>query len=77
MLPLPQLINIISSDELNVPSEEHIYKAVMDWIRHNIADRRPYLSKVMSVLNFLFGCTRTTRLIENNIFNEFVSLVNT
>ena len=34
LLPLPQLIDIISSDELNVRSEEAVCEAVMNWIMH-------------------------------------------
>ena len=38
-LPLTHLIDIISSDLLNVSSEEQVYEAVMSWIKHNMDER--------------------------------------
>lgn len=46
LLPVNQLIDIISSDELNVRSEEQVFKAVMAWVRHGMPERRQYLSQV-------------------------------
>lgn len=46
LLPLPQLIDIISNDELNIRSEEQVYNAVMNWVKHNI-ERCQYLSQVL------------------------------
>ena len=34
-----QLVEIISSDELNVKSEEMVYKAVMNWIKYDLNER--------------------------------------
>ncbi|XP_078493321.1 kelch-like protein 20 [Ciona intestinalis] len=47
LLPVDQLIQIISSDDLNVRSEEHVYKAVTTWIKHDLKDRRNLLPKVL------------------------------
>ena len=46
LLPVNQLVDIISSDELNVRSEEQVFNAVMAWVRYNIQERRPHLSTV-------------------------------
>ncbi|MFH4980882.1 hypothetical protein AB6A40_007591 [Gnathostoma spinigerum] len=46
-LPFSQLVNIISSEELNVRSEEVVFTAVMAWIRHDIASRRRLLPEVL------------------------------
>ena len=46
LLPVSQLIDIIASEELNVRSEEQVFKAVMAWIRHNMQERRLLLPKV-------------------------------
>ena len=46
-LPLPHLIDIISSDVLDVTSEEQVYKAVMSWIRHNMEERKSHLLLVL------------------------------
>ena len=46
LLPVNQLVAIISSDELNVRSEEQVFNAVMAWVRYNIQERRLHLSTV-------------------------------
>jgi kelch-like protein 20 len=46
LLPVNQLVDIISSDELNVRSEEQVYQAVMQWIKYNIQERRQHLPTV-------------------------------
>ena len=46
LLPVNQLVDIISSDELNVRSEEQVFNAVMAWVRYNIQERRLHLSTV-------------------------------
>ena len=46
LLPVNQLVDIISSDELNVRSEEQVYQAVMGWIKYNIQERRQHLPTV-------------------------------
>lgn len=51
LLPANQLIDIISSDELNVRSEEQVFNAVMAWVKYSIQERRPQLPQVC----FVFG----------------------
>ena len=46
-LPMSQLIDIISSDELNVSSEEEVFQSVMNWIKYNMEERRPHLAHVL------------------------------
>ncbi|VDP23895.1 unnamed protein product [Soboliphyme baturini] len=53
MLPVGQLIEIISSDELNVRSEEQVFKAVMGWVRYNVQERRHFLSQAIE--SFVFA----------------------
>ncbi|CAG0902024.1 unnamed protein product, partial [Cyprideis torosa] len=48
LLPVNQLIEIISSDELNVRGEEQVFQAVMGWVKSNLSDRRQFLSQVFS-----------------------------
>ena len=43
-LPINQLIDIISSDELNMTCEEDVFNAVMQWISCDHQQRRQYLS---------------------------------
>ena len=46
LLPVNQLVDIISSDELNVRNEEQVFQAVMAWVKYNIGDRRGHLPSV-------------------------------
>lgn len=41
-----QLIDLISSDELNIHSEGRVFNAVMAWIRLDEQQRRPFISRV-------------------------------
>ncbi|KAG5452985.1 Kelch-like protein diablo [Clonorchis sinensis] len=43
LLPVKQLADILGSDELNVRSEEQVYRAVMRWLHHNLSERRHHL----------------------------------
>lgn len=53
LLPVNQLVDIISSDELNVRSEEQVYNAVVNWVKFNIAERRSHLPVVSVSLKHL------------------------
>ncbi|KAJ8884171.1 hypothetical protein PR048_016028 [Dryococelus australis] len=46
LLPVSQLVDIISSDELNVRSEEQVFSAVMSWVKYNVSERRQHLAQV-------------------------------
>lgn len=48
LLPVSQLIETISTDELNVKNEEQVYQAVMNWIGQNVNERKQYLGQLMS-----------------------------
>lgn len=52
LLPVNQLIDIISSDELNVRSEEQVFNAVMSWVKYNITERRQHLPQVILYVYF-------------------------
>ena len=49
LLPVNQLVDIISSDELNVRNEEQVFNALMAWVKYNIQERRQHLPQVSSV----------------------------
>ncbi|KAK6026486.1 BTB And Kelch [Ostertagia ostertagi] len=48
-LPGNQLIELISSEELQVPSEEQVFKAVVEWVRFDLPARRLLFPEVMAV----------------------------
>ncbi|KAH9402380.1 Kelch-like protein 20, partial [Tyrophagus putrescentiae] len=73
LLPVNQLIDIISSDELNISSEEQVYQAIMKWTRYNVAERRQHLSHVLQHVRlsqlsakFLVGTVSSDILIKND-----------
>lgn len=50
LLPINQLVDIISSDELNVRTEEQVFNAVMGWVKYNIQERREHLPSVSTIM---------------------------
>ncbi|XP_042225311.1 kelch-like protein diablo isoform X1 [Homarus americanus] len=72
-LPVNQLMDIISSDELNVRSEEQVFSAVMAWVKYNVTERRPYLAQVLEHVRlpllspkFLVGTVGSDLLIKSD-----------
>ncbi|XP_064458373.1 kelch-like protein diablo [Ornithodoros turicata] len=73
LLPVNQLVDIISSDELNVRSEEQVFSAVMSWVKYNITDRRQHLGQVLQHVRlpllspkFLVGTVGSDLLIKSD-----------
>lgn len=50
-----QVLDLISSDNLNVPSEEEVYRAVLSWVKHDIDGRRQHVPWVRLVSRHLRG----------------------
>ncbi|XP_068227244.1 kelch-like protein diablo isoform X2 [Palaemon carinicauda] len=72
-LPVNQLMDIISSDELNVRSEEQVFSAVMAWVKYNVTERRPFLAQVLEHVRlpllspkFLVGTVGSDLLIKSD-----------
>ncbi|XP_015785870.1 kelch-like protein diablo [Tetranychus urticae] len=73
LLPVHQLIDIISSDELNVRLEEQVYNAIMSWVKYNVAERRQHLRLVLEhvrlsqlTAKFLVGTVGSDILIKSD-----------
>ncbi|EDO47170.1 predicted protein [Nematostella vectensis] len=73
LLPFAQLVDILSSDELNVRSEEQVFYAVMNWMKYNVTERRAYLSHILQHVRlpllgpkFLVGVVGTDGLIKSD-----------
>ena len=73
LLPTAQLCEIISSDELNVISEEDVFISVMKWVRFDITDRRDKLKQVLKHVRlpllsarFLVGVVSADLLVKND-----------
>ncbi|GBO24755.1 Kelch-like protein 17, partial [Araneus ventricosus] len=45
LLPFCEVRDLIASDQLNVVSEEVVYKSIVTWIRHDASTRERYLGK--------------------------------
>ncbi|KAJ8039550.1 Kelch-like protein 20 [Holothuria leucospilota] len=73
LLPVNQLIEITSSDELNVLNEEQVFNAVMSWVRYNIPERRKHLPSILQHVRipllspkFLVGTVSRDPLIKSD-----------
>ncbi|CAL1288086.1 unnamed protein product [Larinioides sclopetarius] len=47
LLPFCEVRDLIASDQLNVVSEEVVYKSIVTWIRHDASTRERYLGKLL------------------------------
>lgn len=71
LLPANQLIDIISSDELNVRSEEQVFNAVMAWVKYSIQERRPQLPQViLGTVTFQAAFSRGRRMRDGRVVPE-------
>lgn len=41
---------LLSSEDLNVTSEEHIFHALMSWINHDLANRKTYIARLLALV---------------------------
>ena len=51
-LPIEELIDLLSSDGLEVPNEMVVYEAVIAWIKHDTTNREGLLVQVLKVVRF-------------------------
>ncbi|XP_040283096.1 kelch-like protein 17 isoform X4 [Bufo bufo] len=73
LLPLKQVLDLISSDSLNVPSEEEVYRAVLNWIKHDVDGRRQHVPRLMKCVrlpllsrDFLMSSVDTELLVRHH-----------
>ena len=48
ILPADDVAKLLSSDDLNVPNEETIFHALVMWAKHDTANRRKHLAKLLA-----------------------------
>lgn len=70
-LTLEQMSRLLSSEELNVSSEEHIFHALMGWVNHDPNARKSHLAKLLSLvkLPLLDPCFLVDQ-VENAVGND-------
>ncbi|XP_060055793.1 kelch-like protein 17 isoform X5 [Erinaceus europaeus] len=73
LLPLKQVLELVSSDSLNVPSEEDVYRAVLSWVKHDVEARRQHVPRLMKCVrlpllsrDFLLGHVDAESLVRHH-----------
>uniref|UniRef100_H2R9L2 Kelch like family member 17 n=1 Tax=Pan troglodytes TaxID=9598 RepID=H2R9L2_PANTR len=73
LLPLKQVLELVSSDNLNVPSEEEVYRAVLSWVKHDVDARRQHVPRLMKCVrlpllsrDFLLGHVDAESLVRHH-----------
>lgn len=51
--PFTQIIDLLSSDSLNVPSEKDTYDIAMSWVRHDLVNRQEFLPQILSSIRLV------------------------
>ncbi|XP_077294025.1 ectoderm-neural cortex protein 1-like [Arctopsyche grandis] len=84
-LPAYNVVQILKSNDLNVPSEEDVFNAVILWINHDEAKRRNELAQLMSsvrlsllsmaflvneVVTFCYSCTECMIAVRQAIVDK-------
>lgn len=46
-LPLEQVLELFSADDLNVPSEESVFDAVLMWLKYDPANRDKHVTELL------------------------------
>ncbi|KAI0211369.1 Kelch-like protein 2, partial [Lamellibrachia satsuma] len=57
-LPCKELIEYISDDDVNVDTEDAVFEAVLNWVRHDLSERKSFLMKILEHVRLQF-CTRS------------------
>lgn len=50
LLPVDEVAKLLASDDLNVPSEENIFHALMAWVNQDVANRKKGISRLLSLV---------------------------
>uniref|UniRef100_A0A0A9XNX5 Kelch-like protein 17 n=1 Tax=Lygus hesperus TaxID=30085 RepID=A0A0A9XNX5_LYGHE len=48
LLPFSEVEELISNNQLNIASEEKVFLAVLNWVKHCVGDRVQYIAKLLS-----------------------------
>ncbi|XP_049283814.1 kelch-like protein 17 [Anopheles funestus] len=70
LLGFNEVQDLISNSQLNICSEEKVFMAVLNWIKHDLSERKKHISELMSHVRlplvsreFLMNCVETEALV--------------
>ena len=63
LLPPDDVSELLSSDDLNVPTEETIYHALVIWIKHDNANRKQHLAKLLAHIKLPLMAPQVSRAV--------------
>uniref|UniRef100_A0A0A1X9B2 Kelch-like protein 17 n=3 Tax=Zeugodacus cucurbitae TaxID=28588 RepID=A0A0A1X9B2_ZEUCU len=73
LLPFDEVKDLISNNQLNICSEEKVFLAVLNWVKHDLAERQCHIAELMSHVrlplvgrDFLMTCVETETLIRED-----------
>lgn len=68
-----QVQDLISNSQLNICSEEKVFVAVLNWVKHDLSERKKHISELMSHVRlplvnreFLMSCVETEPLVRED-----------
>ncbi|KAK6493626.1 kelch-like protein 5 isoform X2 [Huso huso] len=66
LLPASEIVKLLGSDDLNIPSEETILNALLSWVRHEMESRQEELSKLLPFIRLPLLAPQFLADMENN-----------
>uniref|UniRef100_T1GIJ3 BACK domain-containing protein n=1 Tax=Megaselia scalaris TaxID=36166 RepID=T1GIJ3_MEGSC len=73
LLPFDEVRDLISNNQLNICSEEKVFLAVLNWVKHDLVERKKHISELMGHVRlplvsreFLMSCVESEGLIRED-----------
>ncbi|XP_033891804.3 kelch-like protein 5 isoform X1 [Acipenser ruthenus] len=66
LLPASEIVKLLGSDDMNIPSEETILNALLSWVRHEMESRQEELSKLLPFIRLPLLAPQFLADMENN-----------
>jgi len=54
LLPFDEVANLLSSDVLNVSSEEQVFEAMLRWVQFDLTNRTQHISKLLNCIRLVY-----------------------
>ena len=72
-LSCKELINIIKDDDVNVEDEDFVFEAVLDWVRHDLDNRKSSFQTIIEHIRLLY-CTSNYLQHMKDIYDLFTPM---